>query len=95
MFGVRGFDPGDPVECDLLPEGDVPEFRVDGARRAGKSLVGKIVADAFEDVRRRRERAVADERSLKFIDGHLAMGRREIDARRRLMRCRGRQHEYT
>ena len=95
MFGVRGFDAADPVECDLLPEGDVPELGVDSVRRSGDFFVREVVAYSFEDVRWGRGSAVAYERSLEFIDGHLAMGRHEVDARRQLLRCRGHQREYT
>jgi hypothetical protein len=35
LVGVGGFDAGDPVEGDLLPESEVPEFAVDRVRGVG------------------------------------------------------------
>ena len=50
LAGVGGFDAGDPVEGDLLPEGHVPEFSVDGVGAVGELAVGEVVGEAFEDV---------------------------------------------
>ena len=48
--GIGGFGAGDPVECHLLPEGEVPELFVDGVRNVGELAVDEVVGEAFEDV---------------------------------------------
>jgi hypothetical protein len=50
LVGVGGFDGGDPVEGDLLPEGEVPELGVDGVGDGGELVVNEIVGQALEDV---------------------------------------------
>jgi hypothetical protein len=50
LVGVGGFNAGDPVEGDLLPEGEVPELGVDGVGDVGEFAVGEIVGEALEDV---------------------------------------------
>jgi len=51
LVRVGGFDAGDPVEGDLLPEGEVPELGVDGVGDVGEFAVDEIVGEALEDVR--------------------------------------------
>jgi hypothetical protein len=81
VLGAGSLDAGDPVEGDLLPEGDMPELGVDGVGRAGSFLVGEIGTEAFEDVGGRRGGTVTDEGALKLItrllrfDGHGVDGR--------------------
>jgi hypothetical protein len=43
VAGVGGFDAGDPVEGDLLPEGEVPELGVDGVGDVGEFAVDEVV----------------------------------------------------
>lgn len=50
VLGVGRFFALNPVERDLLPEGDVPEFFIDGVRGIGDFFVGQVVAYAFENV---------------------------------------------
>ena len=65
--GAGRLDALDPVEGNLLPEGDMPELGVDSVGRAGRSPVGELIADAFEDVGGRREGAVGDEGAFEFV----------------------------
>jgi hypothetical protein len=50
LVGVGSFYAGDPVEGDLLPEGEVPELGVDGVGDVGELAVGEVVGQALEDV---------------------------------------------
>ena len=50
FVGVGGFDADDPVEGDLLPEGEVPELGVDGVGDVGDFALDELVGEAFEDV---------------------------------------------
>lgn len=61
LFGVGGFSASDPVEGDLLPEGEVPELGVDSVGDVGEFAVGEIVGEALEDVGGRGGVAFGDE----------------------------------
>jgi hypothetical protein len=61
FVGVVRFDAGDPVESDLLPEGEVPELGVDGVGDIEDFAVSEFVGEAFEDVRGRGGVAFGDE----------------------------------
>lgn len=84
MFGVGCLDVPDPVEGDLLPEGYVPELRVDGVRCAGNFLVREIIAYAFQDIGRRCCSAVADERAFQFVHRLRRFDYHAIDRTQRL-----------
>ena len=59
--GEWGFDVGDPVKGDLLPEGEVPELFEDGVGGVGEAVVDLLLSEAFEDVGGRGSVAVGDE----------------------------------
>jgi uncharacterized protein (DUF2236 family) len=84
VFGVGRLDVPDPVKCDLLPEGDVPEFRVDRVRRSGNSFVREIIAYAFQDMGRRGGGTVADEGALEFVHELWRFDYHAIDRTQRL-----------
>ena len=64
--GKRCLDSGDPVKGHLLPEGDVPEFLVDGVGSADGLFVGELRGQRFKDAGGRGGGAVADEDLLEF-----------------------------
>ena len=71
----RGLDAGDPVEGNLLPEGDVPELLINGVGGAHGFFVGKFRGKSFEDAGRRRGGAVPDQDLFEFGHGALSGGR--------------------
>jgi hypothetical protein len=50
-----------PIQSDLLPERDMPEFLIDGVRGPLNHSMSEVAWKAFKDVGRRRCRAFADE----------------------------------
>lgn len=81
MLRARRLDAVDPIERDLLPEGDVPEFAVDGVRRCRDSLMRQIVTDAFENVGGRRGGTVSGDGALELVGEYLLFCGHAVDAR--------------
>ncbi len=47
--GVMGFEAARPLDRNLLPEGDVPDFFVDGVRCAGGRATGECGVEPFDN----------------------------------------------
>ncbi len=77
MSGIGRFNAFNPIERDLLPERDVLEFVVDGARGSWNRLVRQGCVETFKDDRRGRSGAVADENLFKLA--HIPASNRLTD----------------
>lgn len=66
-FRARRFDAADPIERDLLPEGNMPKLRVDSVWRPERLFMRKPLAKTFEDVRRRSKGAIGNKGAFELV----------------------------
>lgn len=66
LCGERRLDASNPIEADLLPEGEVPELFVDRVRNVRDNTVNHFLVEAFDDVGGGRGCAVARECLREF-----------------------------
>jgi hypothetical protein len=69
LCGEWRLDPSNPVEADLLPEGEVPELFVNGVGNVRDNMVNEFLVEAFDDVGGGRGCAAARECLREFVHG--------------------------